>query len=169
MTLQVKRRLKLKIRSKWSKKTWKTFPKYLLRCVLRYFKTIPSLCTKTFLALKTKQTLIATIYIPSTPNSNRLSLTGYYFKTNQPEKPVFYWFSLKVISDGLDLRSFTKGIDSLMSIPEESVKKIFHTFDPTQKKMGWEKFIKAINVIEAKSLKAKIDLFMKVDTNNFKW
>jgi len=32
--------------------------------------------------------------------------------------------------------------------------------------MGWEKFIKAINVIEAKSLKAKIDLFMKVNNNN---
>ncbi|EAS03308.3 protein phosphatase 2C containing protein (macronuclear) [Tetrahymena thermophila SB210] len=75
-----------------------------------------------------------------------------------------------LIEEGVDVISFRRGVDSLLVAPNEQIEKIFQSQNAFVTKdqggMNWEGFIYSLNMIEAKTDNAKIDLFMRLLDEN---
>ena len=67
------------------------------------------------------------------------------------------------IEDGIDYHSFRNGIYQVFLQSEELAEKIFYTIDYNFSGfLNWEEFLDAMVNIRAKTMKDKIDLFIKV-------
>ena len=73
--------------------------------------------------------------------------------------------------NGIGIETFRKGNDAFIITPDNIVDKIFHSYikeeSVSTEEMDFDAFVKTMNMVAARSLQAKIDLFMEVINNNY--
>lgn len=75
---------------------------------------------------------------------------------------IFSTYNLD-IDDGINYYTFRKGIYQIFVQSEEIAKKIFYTIDFNYSEyLNWEEFLNLMEIIKGKTLREKIDLFIRV-------
>lgn len=80
----------------------------------------------------------------------------------------FFLFFFIDLDDGLDYNTFQNGIYQVFVQSENLAKRIFNTIDFNYSGfLNWDEFLNLMVIIRAKTLKEKIDLFIKVKKIKF--